>query len=73
MALHNFLGDLADRQLRQITIPGSHDAGIVKDHIDPLSRLGSGGANVATQHESLGGAGNEGFALFRYPGDECPW
>ena len=64
MALNNFLKDYGNRKLKDITIPGSHDAGIVMGGVEKLSFFGSAGSNVITQNKSVAEQANSGSRFF---------
>src|SRR5678816_1402200 len=63
MAVGNFLGPLAARQLRHVIVPGSHDAGLARPFQQDLNRFSSPETTI-TQSESVGGQAQAGSRFF---------
>lgn len=63
MAVPHFLGPLAQRYLKQVIIPGSHDAGLAAAFQQDLSKLSSA-AKTVTQSVGVGGQAAAGSRFF---------
>jgi hypothetical protein len=63
MAVPHFLGPLAQRYLKQVIFPGSHDAGLAAAFQQDLSRLSSA-AKTVTQNVGVGGQAAAGSRFF---------
>ena len=63
MAVTPFLDKLADRRLKEIIIPGSHDAGLAAEYAQQMTRLSSD-AKTVTQSVGVGEQAQAGSRFF---------
>jgi len=64
MATRDFLKDYQNVLLRQIVMPGSHDAGLADESYDGLGLFGSGKARTVTQSVGVGEQAVRGSRFF---------
>ena len=64
MATRNFLKDYQNVLLRQIIMPGSHDAGLANESYDSLGLFGTGKSRTVTQSVGVGEQAVRGSRFF---------